>query len=108
MEYKATIILDRNDAMKSGMSASATLIKDEAKGALIIPLDAVQENETGSFVYTEIDEKGNLLSEVEIETGLSDGNNVVVTSGLSAGDVIYYFPLKGEDEMIMPYGGMMF
>lgn len=42
------------------------------------------------FVYTEQDDEGNLSGEQQVTTGLSDGENVEITEGLSEGDVVYY------------------
>ena len=41
-------------------------------------------------MYTSKDSEGNLSGEVQVTTGLSDGDNVEITSGLSEGDVVYY------------------
>jgi multidrug efflux pump subunit AcrA (membrane-fusion protein) len=97
--YSAVIELERSDAMKVGMSATATITKERRDGVVTIPLDAVQEFGDRVFVFTGVDgELGVPVNEKEIETGLSDGTNVEVVSGLNAGDVIYYVPVVSGDE----------
>ena len=46
--------------------------------------------------------------EAEVETGLSDDNNIEITSGLSEGDVVYVPQMQAQssDEQMMPGGDM--
>ena len=76
--------------MLIGMSASATIVVDEAEDVVTIPVDALQEKGSETYVYTTVDDDGTLSGETEVETGLSDGDTVEITDGLSDGDTIYY------------------
>lgn len=89
-KYPVEITFDKTDDMRIGMTASASLSIDEAEDAVLIPVDALQEKGNKTFVYTEKDSDGNLSGEVEVETGLSNGNKVEITSGLKSGDTVYY------------------
>ena len=89
-KYPVEITFDKTDDMRIGMTASASISIDEAKDAVLIPLDALQEKGGKTFVYTQKDSDGNLSGEVEVETGLSNGNKVEITSGLESGDTVYY------------------
>lgn len=89
-KYPVEIIFDKTDDMRIGMTASASISIDEAEDAVLIPVDALQEKGNKTFVYTEKDSDGNLSGEVEVETGLSNGNKVEITSGLKSGDTVYY------------------
>jgi multidrug efflux pump subunit AcrA (membrane-fusion protein) len=108
-KYSAVIEIERSDAMKEGMSATATITKEKREGVITIPLDAVQEFGDRIFVYMGIDgERGIPAKEKDIETGLSDGTNVEVVSGLSAGDIVYYLPVStGDDGLQVGIPGMM-
>lgn len=107
-KYQVEISLPIDENMKSGMSASVTIHTAEANDVVVIPVSALQEKENKTFVYTKSDEKGNLSGEVEVETGVSDGTNVEITSGLSEGDTVYYTPATSSsdsEEEQMPGGG---
>lgn len=96
-KYQVEITLEKTDDMKLGMSASATLHIDEANDAILIPVNALQEKDNSTFVYTGKDDDGNLTDEVEVETGLSNGSQVAVTSGLQEGDTVYYLKSDSSD-----------
>lgn len=89
-KYPVEITFDKTDDMRIGMTASASISIDEAEDAVLIPVDALQEKGGKTFVYTKKDSDGNLSGEVEVETGLSNGNKVEITSGLDSGDTVYY------------------
>ena len=60
VKYTVTILLDKKDGMRNGMSASAVINVEEASDTLTIPASAVQENNGSAFVYTKKDKEGNL------------------------------------------------
>ncbi len=97
-KYQVEISLPIDENMKTGMSASVTIHTAQADDVVVIPVSALQERENKTFVYTKADEKGNLSGEVEVETGVSDGTNVEVTSGLSEGDTVYYTPATSSSD----------
>ena len=90
VKYSVGIEMAKTDSMLIGMSAAATINVKEVKDVLTIPVNALQESEDRVFVYTEIDESGGLSGEVDVTTGLSDGTQVEVLSGLGEGDMVYY------------------
>lgn len=89
-KYNVEITLSKNDQMKAGMNASATIVVEERENVVMIPVSALQEEGNQVFVYTDVDEEGNLSGKQEVTTGLSDGENVEITEGLSEGDKVYY------------------
>lgn len=106
-KYTAKIYIPRDGRMRAGMNATATIVIQQLDSVLTIPVDALQERGETVFVYTQLDPETNLPGgEVEVTTGLSDGETVEITSGLSAGDAIYYMPNTGEDDSLsMMFGG---
>lgn len=76
--------------MLIGMTAAATINVSESDNAVLIPLSALQEEGGQSFVYTSTDSQGNLSGKTQVETGLSNETQVEITSGLSEGDTVYY------------------
>ncbi|GAB3011698.1 efflux RND transporter periplasmic adaptor subunit [Niabella terrae] len=72
--------------LKAGMSASVRVLDLTPSRAVIIPHKAVTEQLGEFFVY--LVEQGNKVTQRKVALGRIIGANVVVDSGLSAGDVI--------------------
>lgn len=119
-KYTVEITIPKDEEMKAGMNASATITIEEKENIVTIPVNALQERGEEVFVYTEQDDEGNLSGEQQVTTGLSDGENVEITEGLSEGDVVYYqktgggntssdtgFSMPGGDMGDMSGGGNM-
>ena len=96
-KYEVEVTVPKEEEMLDGMSASVVIVTDSAENAVIIPVLALQERGETQYVYTSQDEDGNLSGEVEVETGLSDGTNVEIKSGLTEGDTIYYQIQASDD-----------
>ena len=95
-KYPVEITLTKENSMMSGMNASVTITTSEVSDALLVPAAAVTEEGNTSYVYTEKDSKtGELSGKTEVQTGDTDGTNIVITSGLSEGDTIYYSMTAG-------------
>ncbi len=89
--YEVEITLPKDSRMLSGMSANVVIKIEGVKGAVVIPVAALQQTGTGSSVYLSYDEKTGMLGdEVPVVTGLSDGSMIEITEGLSEGDTIWY------------------
>jgi multidrug efflux pump subunit AcrA (membrane-fusion protein) len=70
-----------------GMTVDVEIIAGEAKGALLIPVQALKEITSGSYAVFTVQPDGTLkLTPVTI--GLRDFANVEILSGLKAGDVV--------------------
>ncbi len=89
-KYSVDISIPKEEQMKVGMNASATILVESVENVVTIPVIALQEKGNQSFVYTKKNSDGSLTGEVEVTTGLSDGTTVEITKGLSEGDVVYY------------------
>ena len=95
-KYTVKIEVPKDENMRIGMNASATIKVEDKQDILLIPSAALQERGDKTFVYTGQSEDGTLQDEAEVETGLSDGSNVEITGGLSEGDTVYYTRTEGE------------
>ena len=73
---------------KSLMTANIDIIVKEQKDAVVIPWDSFVEDEQGDTYVLVGDETGMQQQKHKITTGIFDGDNVEVTSGLSKGDMI--------------------
>ena len=96
-KYTVEITFDRDENMLIGMSASAEIFVANAENVLTIPMLALQQYGEQTFVYTAVDEDGNLTGETEITTGVSDGTLVEIVDGLEEGDTVYYYRIGGDE-----------
>ena len=90
-KFDVEITLSRESDMIPGMSTTAELTLSEKKDVLTLPVAALQDEGGKTLVYTGKDKKtGELTNPVEITTGLSDGENVEILSGIDSGTIVYY------------------
>ena len=94
--FEVEIELDPVDAvvLRAGYSANADLIILEKTAILMIPERLVLFEDEGARAFVEIpgDQPDAEPQKVEIDTGLSDGLNIEVTSGLDKGDLVIQRP----------------
>ena len=84
--FSATISLKNDGNIKLGMSSSCTIILEEAKDVLTVPISAVQTTDSQKYVVL-VKENGE-TENTEIETGIANDKYVEVTSGLKEGDKV--------------------
>ena len=90
-KYSADVELKRSAYMLGGMNASANITVEERENVLLIPSEALTEQDGKTAVYTAYDSKTETLSgAVTVETGLSDGKQVQILSGLQEGETVWY------------------
>ncbi|MBQ3374307.1 MAG: HlyD family efflux transporter periplasmic adaptor subunit [Oscillospiraceae bacterium] len=90
-KYSATIQMEKEGLMLGGMNASVYITIDSRENVLLIPSEALTEKNGKSAVYTAYNERtGTLSKPVEVETGLSDGLQVEILTGLKEGDTVWY------------------
>lgn len=90
-KFDVEITLSRESDMLPGMSATAQLTLYEKMDVLILPVAALRDEGGKTLVYTGKDKKtGEPANPVEITTGLSDGENVEILSGIDSGTTVYY------------------
>lgn len=92
-QYPVTVRVKNFGAMRPGMNVTGEIVVNEVKNALIIPSDALVR---GNIVYLEDKTAGKTEDEVpagfriqEVRVGISDGNYIEVTQGLSEGQKVY-------------------
>lgn len=85
-EVRANVALDRDNFIRAGYSANADIVLEKKEQVLAIKeSNLIVENDT-SFV--EIKKDNQQFERILVKTGLSDGVNVEVISGLSEADHI--------------------
>jgi len=94
--FEVEIELDRHATivLRAGYSANADLVIREKRDVLLVPERLVTFEDGGKQASVEVPGDGPGLppKRVPVETGLSDGLNVEVLSGLAAGDKVVQRP----------------
>lgn len=88
-EIKAAVRLDGSGRMRSGYSANAEIVLDEARRVLTVPESAIEFSGDSTLVYVAVGEgKERRYERRRVQTGLSDGVNIEIKGGLKAGDIV--------------------
>ncbi len=106
-QYPVTVRIDAIGDLLPGMNVTGEIVVEKAEGVLAIPADALMR---GNSVYvkdsTVTKANGNVpagFKEVQIETGLTDGDYIEVKSGLTAGEEVYVKRTSsGNTQNMMP------
>ena len=90
-QYSAEISLDKAPGMLPGMTADVDVKIQGTENALIVPVEALHQTSTGSFVYTSYDEETQRYGgRVDVVPGMQNDNYAEILSGLQEGDTVYY------------------
>lgn len=73
--------------MTSGLTAEVEIVAGEAKGALLVPIQALRELTPGSYAVFVVQADGQLKL-TPVTVGLKDFANAEILSGLQAGDLV--------------------
>ncbi len=104
--YLVTINIDtaQSDALRPGMSASASIVVDEVANVLIVPNWAIRLNRETGEAFVNLLQADGTIEEVVVETGLRNEQFSEVLAGLSAGNTVVLtndregFNLFGSEE----------
>lgn len=99
-EYPVTVEMDDVGSLLPGMNVSATIVLDEKKNALCIPVDSLMR---GNLVYVK-NAQDQQTSEEELADGVPDGfHKVDVTVGISSDSQVQILSgLNETDEVYVP------
>lgn len=88
--FPIELVLDRAAAsVKPGMIANVSIERSTLESAVVVPQEAVLRGEFGYIVYVAVDRGGETVAETRsVELGPSRQGQVVVTSGLEAGEAV--------------------
>ena len=85
-EIKAKMELKKNSFVRSGYSANADIVLDRRDSVLAIPESLIKFQTDSAFV--EIEKQPQVFEKKLIKTGLSDGINIEILSGITIKDKI--------------------
>ena len=83
--FAATLELEQDGSLKPGQRVVAKLTLDEIERALVVPRQAVFDEDGGSFVYRFLDGR---FEKAAVQIGPPSLGRIVIESGLSEGDVV--------------------
>lgn len=88
VNYDVVIEIDdpNIELLRPDMTTSATIYQEERKGVLVIPRAAVTKEGNSKFVFAQ--QSSGAFEKKTVKTGMQNGKDVEVVSGLSEGDVI--------------------
>lgn len=89
-EIKAAVNLPTSsEQIRSGYSANAEIVLAEARGVLSVPESAIEFSGNDTFVYVvKGSGKEKIYERRKVTTGLSDGINIEIRSGLKKGETV--------------------
>lgn len=93
--FDVTIAMDDKEDLKVGMTVNVDIIIEQSKDVPILPVEAVQKDDKGYFVYKTSETKAvtdEILaqSKTYVEKGLTNDAYVEITNGLAEKDVVIY------------------
>ena len=86
--YTAIAYVDVQEGVYPGMQVTVTIPKEEAANVVILKEDALSFDYTNQAYVYQKDETGT-LQQVYVKTGVSNGNYVEITEGLTSGDTVF-------------------
>lgn len=105
--YTAVITLDKAENMLPGMTAKVSIRISGVENAVLIPIEALQQTRSRSYVYTSYDEETETFGgEVEVTVGLTGSSEVEILSGLEPGMTVYYTKTMTIADFFGGMGGM--
>lgn len=85
-EVKAAVPASDEYFIRSGYSANAEIVLREAADVVAVPESALEFESGKTFVY--IKQADGSYQRTQVQTGLSDGINIEIKSGVKSGDVV--------------------
>lgn len=83
--FKVKAAVADNGSMAPGTDVELKVLKDSVRGAMLIPANCVYYRGGKGYVYT-YDPVESTIHEAAVETGLFDGDNIEIKSGLTMDD----------------------
>ena len=85
-KVKAAVKVDSGHTIRSGYSANAQIELEKTEGVLSVPESALEFIKEEAYVQTKV--MDGVYKPVKVTTGISDGVNIQIKSGINEGDVV--------------------
>ena len=97
-EIRAKVDLKDSLFIRAGYSANADIVLDRRDSVLVVPEGLVSFDDNSDSAYVEVETAPQVFEKRYIKTGLSDGINIEVVSGLSKEDKVKGAPMDQKSE----------
>ena len=87
-EIKADVKLKKNNFIRAGYSANADIVLERKDSVMVIPESMLKFEKDNDSAYVEVETQPQIFEKRFVTTGLSDGINIEVLSGLTKDDKI--------------------
>ena len=87
--YPVEVTIGYDERLLEGMNGSAVILTSKKENVVLLPVELINEDSEGEYVYFQSAD-GKSYDRVAITTGLSNGVEAEITTGLKAGDVVWY------------------
>ncbi|MFN3814704.1 efflux RND transporter periplasmic adaptor subunit [Brevundimonas sp.] len=107
--YMGLIDVDNADGvLRPSMTAQVSIVMDRAQGAVLIPITALGQEISAGVHIVRVREGDGRIRDRQVQTGINDGSNVQVLSGLSQGEQVVVGEGGGDipSGMPQPPGGL--
>ena len=86
---------ETNENIRPGMTTSNTIITNEVKDVLTVPIESIFSKDSISYVYAK---SGFSISKKQVKLGDSNNDEVIILKGLTEKDVVYLNKPEGYDK----------
>ena len=87
-KIEADVFLDNSINVRAGYSANASLVLEKKDSVMVISEALLQFDKSDEEAFVEIEKSDQKFKRIKIETGISDGINIEILSGLTMDDKI--------------------
>ena len=87
-KIEADVFLDNSINVRAGYSANASLVLEKKDSVMVISEALLQFDKSDEESFVEIEKSDQKFKRIKIETGISDGINIEILSGLTMDDKI--------------------
>lgn len=87
-KIEADVFLDNSINVRAGYSANASLVLEKKDSVMVISEALLQFDKSDEEAFVEIEKSDQKFKRIKIETGISDGINIEILSGLTMVDKI--------------------
>ena len=87
-KIEADVFLDNSINVRAGYSANASLVLEKKDSVMVISEALLQFDKSDEEAFVEIEKSDQKFKRIKIETGVSDGINIEILSGLTIDDKI--------------------
>lgn len=85
---------ETDDSVRPGMTTSNSIITNQVKDVLTLPIEAIFSKDSISYVYAK---SGFSITKKQVELGDSNNEDVIILNGISEGDVVYLNEPEGYE-----------